>query len=750
MGGRNYHRHSAHIKQRQEDHISKKTINNDELDAATCQCNLEGLFPHWIPYMVVSLTLAFRLVYVSQPENWWIHHPDEIFQTIEVAFSEVYSYGFRTYEYLPPPHNVTSGVEQMESDMGMYSLRSFLLPDTLMLVFHLARFIGLGKNAFLVGKMFHAVISSFLPLSVFYLNKTVFRCQMIATVSCILVASSLPLTIFGTHTLVNSFTATPFLFGVGMCLSYFYYQPEKLQKHVTSSNQAISPLQTAHHSKCGKDYIHSGSQTTAKTSSLDNNEYPKKVKFYSSLGCVCVGSFLVGLTVYIRVDLCLIFGVYLAPVLIVRARGLPSLIYGLICIGVGSILGIIIGGYEDFRRYGVWFIAPLQWFKFNLRNESANLFGSSSSFKYLYAMAPDYMIMAINLICIVSIMCQIIVGDTKNNRTLNITIFYFLGILGILGLYSYVHHKEERFLHNVIVLQLTLFAASFKMAVQLLQKVRTFRSEYIVHPIILLFLVNTYQRFPNIHDGSVRRWTYQNRPSSADLNYCLTLIGQQSEPVEGVLITESIYYTGGYSALQKDVPVLVRVHFEYHLYGETRTNKDGTSPNLRIINRYSDFLHSKNNHYMSKLLLEDNQFNYIVCKDSEVSYFTGLRYIELFRKGRYVVLRRTLLPEVSDKLFVLARKIPLGNNATILEYEGSWLFNAGQYRKCAERLEYAIEINNSRIRPYQLLGMSYIELKDWKRAHEVENECFRLHTEPECMKPQSKIVINDEYRPLDV
>ncbi|KAK3581733.1 hypothetical protein CHS0354_000117 [Potamilus streckersoni] len=750
MGGRNYSRRSTHVKQRQEVHVSKKTTYNVELDGTTCQCNLEGLFPHWLPYMVVSLTMAFRLVYVSQPENWWIHHPDEIFQTIEVAFSEVYGYGFRTYEYLPPLYNVTSGVEQQESDMGMYSLRSFLLPDMLMLVFDVTRFIGLGKNAFLVGKMFHAVISSLLPLSVFYLNKTVFRCHMIATVSCILVASSLPLTIFGTHTLVNSFLATPFLFGVGMCLSYFYSTTGKLHNYVTSSNRATSLLNTAIPSKCRTNGEHSGPLTTTRTSSLVANETQYEVKSDYTLQCVWCGSLLLGLTVYVRVDLCLLFGVYVAPVLAAKVKDLRSLIYGLISIGVGSILGIIIGGYEDFRRYGVWFISPVQWFKFNLRNESANLFGSSSYLKYIYSMAPDHLTMLINLICVVSIMSQIIVGDIKSNRTLTVAFAYFLGLLGILGLYSSVHHKEERFLHNVIVLQLTLFAASFKMAIELLQKVRHFRSEYFIYAILFLFLVNTYLRFPNIKDGSVRKWTYQHRPSSADLNYCLTLIGQQDEPVEGVLITESIYYTGGYSALQKDVPILIRVHFEYHLYGRNYINKEGSRPHLRIINRYSDFLHNTNNHYMNKLLLESNQFNYIVCKESEVSYFTGLSYKELFRKGRYVVLRRDLLPEVLDKLFVVARNIPLGDNATILEYEGSWLFNAGQYRKCAERLEYAIAINNSRIRPYQLLGLSYIELKDWKRAHEVEHECFRLHTETECMKPQSKLVLNEEYRSLDV
>lgn len=40
-------------------------------------------FPKRLPWLLVALTLTFRLHYVLQPVNWWILHPDEIFQTTE-------------------------------------------------------------------------------------------------------------------------------------------------------------------------------------------------------------------------------------------------------------------------------------------------------------------------------------------------------------------------------------------------------------------------------------------------------------------------------------------------------------------------------------------------------------------------------------------------------------------------------------------------------------------------------------------
>lgn len=61
---------------------------------------------------------------------------------IIVAFSEYHGYGFRFYDYLPPPTNATP-VEEQELLSGMFSLRSFLLPRVYMLMFSAADFLSL-------------------------------------------------------------------------------------------------------------------------------------------------------------------------------------------------------------------------------------------------------------------------------------------------------------------------------------------------------------------------------------------------------------------------------------------------------------------------------------------------------------------------------------------------------------------------------------------------------------------------------
>lgn len=121
----------------------KSTSNRQDQDAT--------LFPRHFHWIVFIFTLVFRIHYVIQKENWWILHPDEIYQTLEVANSEIYGYGFRPYEYLPPPDINNSNVtvaRKHEWQLGMYSLRSFLLPRIFAHVGSALMFAGYTGNLF--------------------------------------------------------------------------------------------------------------------------------------------------------------------------------------------------------------------------------------------------------------------------------------------------------------------------------------------------------------------------------------------------------------------------------------------------------------------------------------------------------------------------------------------------------------------------------------------------------------------------
>ena len=71
---------------------------------------------------------------------------------LSVAHSEVYGYGFRTYEYLPaqlPGHHVTAS-RAKELGLGMYSLRSFMLPHLIAFFMFIVERLGIPASPFLV------------------------------------------------------------------------------------------------------------------------------------------------------------------------------------------------------------------------------------------------------------------------------------------------------------------------------------------------------------------------------------------------------------------------------------------------------------------------------------------------------------------------------------------------------------------------------------------------------------------------
>ncbi|KAL5017622.1 hypothetical protein ScPMuIL_007211 [Solemya velum] len=189
----------------------------------------EGLFPPGCQWLVFGVTLVFRVLYVSNSRNWWTLHPDEIFQSIEVAHSELYGYGFRPYEYLRAP-GAGSRLPVSEAQtysLGMYSMRSFLYPQIFVMVQRLVAAVWSDAKLFVVCKVFHAMVTSTLPLAVYGLSLTVHRSRDVAVVGSILTACSLHLNVLGTHTLVNSFLSPGVFYSLNILLQVIRKQTEK-------------------------------------------------------------------------------------------------------------------------------------------------------------------------------------------------------------------------------------------------------------------------------------------------------------------------------------------------------------------------------------------------------------------------------------------------------------------------------------------------------------------------------------------
>ncbi|XP_063397161.1 uncharacterized protein LOC134681454 [Mytilus trossulus] len=172
------------------------------------------LFPRHFHWIIFILTVIFRIRYVINKDNWWILHPDEIYQTLEVAHSELYGFGFRPYEYLQPPDlndpNITIA-RKHEYHLGMYSLRSFIIPKIYTYVGYCFLYFGYSGSLFVMWKVFHTAVSSLLILSVYKFTTCMYGCHDTGVLSAFMCACSIHLNIMSTHTLINSFLS-PFVY----------------------------------------------------------------------------------------------------------------------------------------------------------------------------------------------------------------------------------------------------------------------------------------------------------------------------------------------------------------------------------------------------------------------------------------------------------------------------------------------------------------------------------------------------------
>ena len=592
---------------------------------------------------------------------------------------------------------------------------------------------------------------------------------MIASTFC---AFSVHLSVLGTHTVVNSFLSPFVIFAITPIL-------ERISSFRLSTNTPIAKIiQNGHVGLKNNDSngnIPNGDamklkdRNACKTNghltrdSIDKQADLSIGKDHGSsyLLPLYVSGCVLGLSCYIRIDVIFFISTIILSFLSIsfRIENTKATAKYLVTLGVGLLCGISIGGLEDYNRYGQFFLSPIQWYNFNLRNNvSGVLFGRHHGSWYLEELFYPDIVTGLFYALSAAMLAHMVIqrSTSASESTEKALAFQFIcSCLVLLFAYSLVDHKELRFVHNVDVILIILMSCA-------LHRFICFTRQYFLTEvqtkgmtcfIIGIFILNSFSTFPSSSSNSESPWIYKRAQESADVNQCLDFIGSQDD-VTGLVLDSSLYFSGGMAILNKDVPLVVLIHAEYHVYDPSVRPKSQfsqpMSDRLRIINRFSDYIYGTNVYYLTRLLYKDNQYNYIVTNIRRIESFGGLGYNLLFRTTHFAVLYRKPSAKDVTKMKKIYSAMPVGKNATILEYEGSWLFTAGLYDKAVERLETAIEINSSRWRPYQLLGMSYVKLENWQKAKDVELRCFRRHSERKCRSAQDRIVLNEEYNNLSV
>ena len=585
--------------------------------------------------------------------------------------------------------------------------------------------------------------------------------------AAILVSTSQTLTVLGTHSLVNSYLS-PLVFLcltplVKRLLNYKEQHPETSK--VEQENQILSTDQNSNLTVTNKNP--STSETEISETTL-NNTTEQNVKFKSygnvKLDANCrikfkfhsayLSGLLLSLCVYTRCDTVLI------PVFIALAcpkfsfRKLLSFVLYHHSYLSGLVTGFLIGGFYDRVCYGVWFVSPYQWVKFNVFHATSHvLFGKQSMTFYVENVLFSDSLNT--LLCVIMFldlfMIQLLPREFANEKSprKQTDLVPFCIFLLLLLTYSLSSHKEIRFFHNGIVfMHIHMSSAILRLFKAVVNYANQKHGQYYCWLYLFIGLLASSQLFLFIQiQGEVlSRWSYMGNNISHEVNECLHYVSKQND-VTGVFLDRPLYMTGGYTILHKDVPIYaLNMHefFEFSRNSRLRsTNAFNQNISLASFAYISDFVSVYNTPYLLKQLLSKSEYNYVVLDMDRQFVETG--YNAVFKTGSTQVMKRQTTNESEAALLKMASNIRLGHNATILEYEGYWLLRYGLYKLAEGKLMFANRMDNSRMGPYQLLIRLFQYFKQEDLVRNVLDACLVLHERSKCVSEYEVIKLHDGY-----
>ena len=566
-------------------------------------------------------------------------------------------------------------------------------------------------------------------------------------------STSQALNVFGTHTLINSFLS-PFVFLslTPLVKTLLNYNEEKtdatIQYHpvVSLDHNSNMTFIDINHVPNGIGEMKLSSKTHAlHIKPKQNGHVPVDTANRRSIlevDMTFISGFVLSLCAYSRSDIILI------PIFMALAcsklscRKILDFMKGCYLYWCGFATGIFLAGYYDKVCYGMWFISPYQWTKFNAFHATSQvLFGKQSVTFYVQNVLCSN---SLNILFCVILLLDLFIVFRSSREFFNVELPWkqvnhvpFLIFIFLLITYSVSAHKETRFFHNGIVLMLIhLSSAILRIFKTIVKCANQKHDQYYCWFYLFIGILASSQvlSFTQIHGNAISKWSYMGNSVSQDYNQCLHFISEQSD-VRGVFLEHPIYMTGGYTILHKDVPLFALNMYEFFEFSySSRLNlKSVYNQNISLSSfaYTSDYVSVHNTHYLLRQLISKTEYNYLVLNIDRKFMETG--YNEVFKTGSAKVIKRRTTDKIEAELVKTASRFPLGQNATILEYEGYWLLQYGLYEIAQEKLLLANHLDTSRIGPYQLLIRLFHYFKQTDLLQSVLNSCLVKHKRSKCV-----------------
>ena len=444
-------------------------------------------------------------------------HPDEIYQSLEIAHDMKYGYSSLSPEFLNQPWEFRIP-STPEADGAS---RSYLFPLLFYFIFELCETFGIPyqiDGTLLVVRFFSATYCTLLIPIVYYFSKELLPPQKpphtFSLFAAFLTTFWFQFPFFGIRTLTNSFV-TPIIFGA-------------LYLHLRTTNRM--------------------------------NGY-SSLKIYVS---EFIAGFLLALACSFRMDSVVFF----APFFILRHQNNRRMLFRYVFLLIGFVVMFFFQGLSDFHFFGTFLASPINWFKFNILEGKSSIFGVQPFFYYFgkLLVRPFYLV---NFALIVGLLIYKIqttlhkfsgkIHDVWFFATLELLLW---GLMSIIVL-SAVEHKEERFMFSIFPVIMILFAAAMKEYFLIINDLyhylhghilprfnitrKPIQTELAYLRIGFLLVVCLFIFDASITSSENVDWAFFH-----DVNKSLEWIGDQ-ENSTGIIVFSQWFYTGGWTHLHKNI-----------------------------------------------------------------------------------------------------------------------------------------------------------------------------------------------------
>ncbi|MFW9924963.1 MAG: glycosyltransferase family 39 protein [Candidatus Thorarchaeota archaeon] len=203
---------------------------------------------------------------------------------------------------------------------------------------------------------------------------------------------------------------------------------------------------------------------------------------------------------------------------------------------LGAFVMVLFQGFLDLFTWGSFLHSPINFFEYNIIEGNSARHGTSPWYQYFVGFYTDYASYFLLIFLVLFILGIIFKEKVKTKTYMLIIIFYWIIIFSALA------HKEFRFIMTILPLTIILISNGVNQIIKLFQNKKL---RYSITALFLMVFIasSSYIAFYE------KYWWWKNNSGICNAMY---FVGKQ-EDAKYLVVCETVWYTGGYAYLDKNI-----------------------------------------------------------------------------------------------------------------------------------------------------------------------------------------------------